>query len=448
MAEEMETSPQARREKALEPLKKAGGFNRLIQPLFDERIISYFSPDADEDNKQMFLEEEDFRDDRKKLKSGVKLLMDLLSESETPEALEQKAKEKMSAVEELRNKNLSKIVTAARPLERSYRELDAFFSNAGSGKVENIEFLNVDGESLGDPDDLIIPEKIEQILSDPALRIDQDKVFSFLVIPGFVGEELIQKYAQIAHESKVLLMTDFKDMKTVSDILNYRNGPKGQRIGGADAMWSHASVFTNYVCLREKHDALGEDDDLYGSPAMTIAGGLYNLDSNIAQPFAGYLNGGIKGIKGLRINNINQPQVSALSDAGLNGIVDAYQQMMAFEARTLFEGSNTELIQYAVVRTFDYIDKSLKHFLNQNILSVLDRRSSDMIRKKILEFLKGLTENNIIKRGVITNFKPDRNQPDLIHIDFEITPLWATRTFVYKLDVSRNSTAESELEES
>jgi hypothetical protein len=444
---ELENSPQLRREKALEPLKRSGGFNRVVQPLFDERLISYFSPDADDENKQMFLEEMDFQQDRKKLKAGLKLLIGLISDASSPEEVVGNASRKMEEVEQLRNKNLATVVKESEELERTYRELNAFFSNAGGGDVENIVFLNVDGEALKDPDDPMVPEKVQAILSDPALRIDQDKVFSFLVIPGFVGEDLIQRYTNIAHKSKVLLMTDYKDFKSVKDILNYRNGPKGQRIGGAGIEWSHATVFANHVCLREKHAGLGEKDDLYGSPSLAIAGGIYNLDSNIAQPFAGYLKGGIKGVQGLRIKDVNQPQVSALSDVGLNGLVDAYQTLMAFEARTLFEGSNTELIQYAVVRTFDYIDKSLKHFLNQNILSVMDRRSADMIRQKILDFLRELSENNIIKRGVITNFKPDRNQPDLIHIDFEIMPLWVTRTFVYKLDVSRNNNAESEIEE-
>lgn len=438
--------PEKVREEKLLSLQKEGGYKKLVEPIIPKEIkkyIKHFSDEADLEEKGWFLEDPDYAEPRKDLKASLRTLIDILQSSDGLEQIEAVASQKKKEAEALRNKNLGKILAKARPLEKTYRELDVFYQNAGPEDVENLVILNVDREMLLNKDEQDVKEKVRELLRKPALAIDQDKVFSFLVIPEFLGEDLITAYGQMAHEYKVLFLTDYKDAKSIEDIVDYRDGKKGEKIGGPQAFWSHVVVYANHLILREKFLELGEKDDLPGSPAIAIAGGLYSLAKNLAQPFAGYLKGDIKNIVGLRIDDVNQPQVAELSKRGLNALVNAFQQNMAFEARTLFNGKNPELINYAVVRTFDYIDKSLKHFLNQNIFAVLTHDHSRRIQQSIIDFLDELKEDKVINRGQITRFVPDRKRPDIIHIDFEIEPLWAARAFLYKLEVSKDKKAES-----
>jgi len=440
--------PEKVREKSLDKLKKSGGFKN-IEALLPKELKKYtgnFKPGSDEGEKSDFLEMPDYEAPRKDLRASLKALVEVLKASTSIEEIERQAQERKEKAEALCNANLGQILTASRTLEKTYRQLELMYANAGSGDIEKLTIINVDRAALFDKDESDVKDAVRAELEKYFLAIDQDKVYSFLVMPEFLGEELITTYAEIANDNKTLLLTDYKDFKSVQDIIDYREGVRGEKIGGPSMYWSHAVLFVNYIRLREKIRAIGEKDDLFGSPAMAIAGGIYNLKNNIAQPFAGYLHGGIKGSEyGLRIPDINQPQVGQVSGLGLNPIVNAFQSNMAFDARTLFDGENPELIHYAVVRTFDYIDKSLKHFLNQNVHTTLTTDQSRKIQSNIVKFLDKLKENNIIKDGKVTKFDRDRNRPDKIDINISIEPLWAVRTFTYRLDVSAGNT-QTELE--
>lgn len=435
------------KERAVE-LKKHGGFKRIIQPLFDKNLtgIHYFDTDEyDEDDLNLFLNEPDSQEQRDNLKASLKALLALLKSSDSIEGLENKANELRDLTAGLRIKNLSKIIAAAKPLEESFRQLDLYYANAGTDEIEHISILDVNREKLIDHESQTIPEKVRDLISKPHKKIDQDEVYSMLLIPGFLGEHLITSYAETASKAKVLLFTDYKDINSVQKIKDYRESNKGKLLGGPQPFWRHASVFANYIRLRDKHRLLGEKDDLYGAPSIAIAAGLYNLEANIAQPFGGFLVGGVKKSNGLRIEDIDQDQVKIISDLGINPMVDAFSQHMAFDARTLFEGENTEFIQYAVVRTFDYIDKTLKHFLNKNILKVLNNEDAQKVKDKILDFLADLKERNIIEEGEIDLFQRDKNKPDMIHVKINIKPLWATRNFIYTIDVAKGKLATSDL---
>lgn len=435
-------------EDALKKLRKAGGFKSIeaILPTKELRAsVSYFRNDADPELKTEFLSIPDYEEPRKDLKASLKTVLAILKDTNSLEEIQDGAETQKEKAKDLRNNNLGKILKKARPLERTYRQLQLMYANAGSGEMEKLTIIEVSREALFDKDEDDVKEAVTKELEKYFLAIDQDKVYSFLVIPEFLGEDLITAYAEIAHDNKTLLLTDYKDMRSVAEIVNYRNGKKGQVIGGPELYWSHVAVFANYIRLREKIGILNENKDLFGSPAMAIAGGIFNLKSDISQPFAGYLVGGIKGSSaGLQIPDINAPQVNELSQIGLNPVVNAFQKNMAFDARTLFEGQNPELIHYAVVRTFDYIDKSLKHFLNQNVHAKLTVEQSRKIQANIVMFLDKLSNNDIIEKGKITLFKRDPKRPDKIDINISIEPLWATRTFTYKLDVSAGNT-QSEL---
>jgi hypothetical protein len=402
--------------------------------------LQYFAPEADEDTRNMFMEESAFKDKRKELKALVADLMELVANSTSAEEVQAKCDSKINQVAKLRKKNLATIVEKAKPLEKTYRELDMFYKNAGPNKLKNVTIVNVDRELVKDPDDDTVTSKVRDILAEPHLRIDQDKVYSLLVIPDFLGEKLIQNYATIADDNKVLFMTDYRDAPSVESLLKYRNSPEGEKIGGPQKYWSHAVVFGNWIRMREKYPELAEKEGIFGSVAMAIAGKLYA--TKISQPAAGVQFGEVKNSSGIRFRP-NQLEVGMISKVGINPMADFYQQDSPWEATTLFNGGNVELKHYAVVRTLDWIDKSLKHFLGKYTFELLDKNKANVVHKRLVKFLDDLAENKIIEKGQVTNFARNRDQPDRFDIDFKITPLWATRTFVYKIGVSKDNTESS-----
>lgn len=414
------------------------GYSALFKNIDDD--LQYFAPEADDDTRGMFLEEAAFKEKRQELKSFVTELIGLVSDTNDVIQIQAKAQERVNQLAKLRKKNLATIIDKAKPLEKSYRELDMFYKNAGPNPAKNVTLINVDRELIKDSDDESVTSKVHEILAEPHLRIDQDKVYSLLVIPDFLGEKLIQNYATIADENKVLFLTDYKDLPNVESVVKYRNSPDGEKIGGSQKYWSHAVVFGNWIRLREKYTDLSEKDSLFGSVATAIAGKLYS--TKISQPAAGVQFGEVKNSSGLRFRP-NQLEVGMLSKIGINPMADFYQQDSPWEATSLFNGANLELKHYAVVRTIDWIDKSLKHFLGKYAFELLDKEKANVVHRRLVKFLDDLTESRIIEKGQVTNFARNKDQPDRFDIDFKITPLWATRTFVYKIGVSKDSTESS-----
>ncbi len=425
-----------RRRKDLQVIKT--GYSALFKNIDDD--LQYFAPEGDEDTRNIFLEEVAFKEKRKELLTLVSDLIELVGGSSTAGEVQSKVDEKTKQVNSLRKKNLGIIMDKSRPLEKSYRELDLFYKNAGPNKLKNVTILNVDRELVKNSDDESVTSKVHEILQEPHLRIDQDKVYSLLVIPDFLGEKLIQTYATIADDGKVLFLTDYKDLPSVDSIIKYRNSPAGEKVGGPQKYWSHAVTFANWIRLRERYPELEEKEGVYGSVAIAIAGKLYA--TKISQPAAGVQFGEVKSSSGIKFRP-NQLEVGALSKLGINPMADFYQQDSPWEATTMFNGANLELKHYAVVRTIDWIDKSLKHFLGKYTFELIDQSKADVIHKRLVKFLDDLTENRIIEKGVITHFARNRDQPDRFDINFKITPLWATRTLVYKIGVLKNATESS-----
>lgn len=430
MTEQIKQNRQPERDVAIQELQKDGGFATIILPLAEH--LKYFSSAKEANNRAMFLEEEDFAPARKKLKSNVDTLIRILAKAESIDAMKAQAQKEVKEISDVKKKNIEKIVEKIKPIERSWRELDLFYSNASSGKVENVTMMNVNREDYIDKEVPMIKDAIRDILYDADKALDQDKVYSMLVMPGFLGEELISDYASIANDNNVLFLSDYKDGDSVADVLEYRKN-KGEKIGGIEKKWSHAVLFSNYVQMREKYNF--EEEAMYGSPCVSVAGKLYA--TRISQPAAGVEFGGMDKTLGLKFN-VLQPHVGLMGNEGINAVVNAFQKNMPFNCVTLFNGKNVELRQYAVVRTFDYIDKMLKHFLNQCVhTSMHEGERRQRVHRSVLKFLKDLEDNKIIAKGTITKFENNDDEPDRFDIDFAIKPLFATRAFVYKVGVDK-----------
>ena len=118
-------------------------------------------------------------------------------------------------------------------------------------------------------------------------------------------------------------------------------------------------------------------------------------------------------------------------------MVNEYSKVMAFSAKTLFNGDNLGLQTYSVVRVFDYINKVLIDFLNRRAFENWTSRTENDLRSQMIKFLdsvQGPTTSSLIEKFNIARFERDENQKDRIYLDINITPYFPAKSFVLKLD--------------
>ncbi len=427
-------------------LDRYDGFEELLAPLADN--LKRFSPDSKR-KKTRFLEDDDLVEERQELLDRLKAYVGFLNNPEVTnhKQVRSTAQVKLDQNEELINENLTTILNEAKDIERTYRELELFFRNAAPQKVKNLTLINVHPESLLDADSNLIYNTIEKKIMDEARSVDQRKAYSLLVIPGLWRskrpKDLIERYTKLAGDSRISFLTDFADCDSVEDALNERESKKWQGFTGPELHHSKLIMLTNHLVLRGQHEGLDEEEDLRGSVAMAVAGKMYS--EKISQPIMGEMHGAISGSQGLAYRTV-QDEVTDLSEAGLNSMMHAYDKDIVYESCTAFDGAEYPLKRYPVVRTFDYVNRVLRHYLGKVTGQQLDRPKANFVRDTIQDFLNQLVEQKIISAGKVTHFDWNHRVPDRIDVNVDIQPLWAVRTFVYALK-AKDKNAESELKE-
>lgn len=92
-------------------------------------------------------------------------------------------------------------------------------------------------------------------------------------------------------------------------------------------------------------------------------------------------------------------------------MVNEYGKVMAFSAKTLFNGDNIGLQTYSVVRVFDYITKVLFDFLNRRAFENWTSKTEQDLRGQIVKFLDGIQgADRLIERFKIMRFERDEQQ--------------------------------------
>ena len=202
---------------ALDKLKEYGGFTFL------ENIIDGFSNlnPSRKARRNIFLSDAQWENDRKVLANRLEVWIDLLKSGQSAEQMRDKAKERALHVEDLLNKNLSKVLARTRELETSYRSVALFYRNTESQKVKNITIVNAEMDQLTDLDNPVFIDYISNELKHNFDRLDLRRNYSLLVIPGYLGSNaILDKWGKIAHSNKVMLLTDFQDLEKPDDVVD------------------------------------------------------------------------------------------------------------------------------------------------------------------------------------------------------------------------------------
>jgi len=425
-------------------LDKYDGFEELLAPLADD--LKIFSPERKK-KKKRFLQDKSTQEDRKELLNRLEAFVGFMDKPEIAnhKQIRTTAQEKLDTNEDLINENLAKILGEVRDLERTYRELELFYRNAAPQKVKNITLLNVHPEALLDADSNSVYNAVEERLLKEAKSVDQRKAYSLLVIPGLHRsdrpKDLVERYAKLAGISRLSFITDFADCDTVEETLEERESKRWQGFSGPELFHSKLIMLANHVVLRGKNEDLNEDEDLRGSIAMAVAGKMYS--EKISQPITGEMHGSLSGVQGLAYRTDTE-EVTDLSEVGINATMNAYDKDMVYNHCTAFDGAELPLKNYPVVRTFDYVNRVMRHYLGKVTGQQLDRPKANFVRETIQDFLNQLVEQKLISSGKVTHFDWNHRVPDRIDVNIDIQPLWAVRTFVYAIK-AKDRNAESDL---
>lgn len=413
-------------EESANKLAKFGGFD-ILEAVIDG--VQNMNPER-KARKKIFLTESDKKQERESIKKSLQLWADLLQNSDNISAAVDQAQQKSDSAASLLKKNLLKAVEATRNLERSYRSVALFYKNTESDKLKNVTIMNADPEQLKDLDNPRFIDAVNGELKANYDRLDLRDNYSILLLPGYLGSnKVVEKWAKLAHENKVMLVTDFQHLDNPDDVMELF---ESANLTGGDVYRSNVMMACNWLVGRGKFQDVGEDEDLYVPPSGALAGKMYT--TLMSQVTAGKKHGGMNEVDGVAFD-LKKSEIANLEKLGLVPMVNEYGKVMAFSAKTLFNGDNLGLQTYSVVRVFDYITKVLIDFLNRRAFENWNSKAEKDLRSQIIKFLDSVTgPDKLIESFKIMRFEQDPQQKDRIYLDIHMTPYFPAKNFMIKMD--------------
>lgn len=421
-------------QKSLSGLDKFGGF-QLLKGLI--KGVENMDPRR-KAIKNVFLNDSAYEDARNRLKNELSLWVEILeSGGKDPMEIVDSCKEECQKAERNLSENLFCIHDEIRNLEITYRSLDAFFANAGQGKVDCITLMNVNKEELGDHDSedtQAVRDELERYFD----RLNLKNNYSMLVVPGYLGDaETVRMWAQTAYKNKVIMLTDFKDSMNFEMLKEELDDASLQ---GTDPYLGNIVMTANYILGRKKSELAGEDEDLFIPASGALAGRMSNTEETvIAQAAAGKRYGTLDNVKGARMD-LRKSEIAALIDLGVIPMVEEDGRTMAFSNHTLYNGASKGLQEYSIVRVFDWIGKVFENYCNDHAMEIWTPAIKSEITQDIHSFLSDYKgPGGIIEK--YTNLKVDQDPKTKdISINVEITPYFAAQNFFIEL-TGRNTAA-------
>ncbi|MBP5424119.1 MAG: DUF5458 family protein [Paludibacteraceae bacterium] len=418
-------------EAAMASLAKFGGF-AFLETAIDG--IQNMNPER-KARKKMFLYDEQKKNERRELANKIDLWIDLLTNSNNIPSMVEKCESKVATVGQLLFKNQLAAVEAVRDLEKSYRAIQLFYKNTEEAKLSNITVVNAAMEQLTDLDNSRFIDYVAEELKQNYDRLDLRNNYGLLVLPGYLGSNMVlDKWSKIANANKVMLFTDFADLDNPDDVVDLFTSADH---AGGDTYKSNTVMCCNWLVGRPAYKELGEEDDLRVSPAAALAGKVYT--TLMSQVTAGKKYGGLNEVESVAFP-LRKSEISQLESMGLVPMVNEYGKVMAFSAKTLFNGDNLGLQTYSVVRVFDYVTKVLFDFLNRRSFENWSGKTERDLRTQIVKFLDGIQgPDKLIERSKIMRLEQDPNQKDRVYLDIHITPYFPAKSFVIKLDGTKGN---------
>lgn len=420
-------------EKSLDKLVRYGGFDLLEASIENVQNVN---PERNA-RRKIFLTESSKQKERDTLKKTLELWANVLKQSDSLVEMVAHCEDQQKSAEELLSKNLYNAVEATRELEANYRTIALFYKNTEEDKIKNVTVMNASLEQLKDLDNTRFIDTIHAELSDNYDRLDLRNNYGLLVIPGYLGSNMVvEKWAKIAHENKVMLVTDFEHLDEPDDVMEMF---EEANLTGGDVYRANVLMTCNWLVGRGRFNEIGETTDLFVPPSAALAGKIYK--TLMSQVTAGKKFGGINEVEGVRFD-LKKSEIANLESLGLIPMVNEYGKVMAFSGKTLFNGDNLGLQTYSVVRVFDYVTKVLMDFLNRRAFENFTATTRKDIMNQIVQFLDSITgPKNLIENFEIRRFEQDPKQKDRIYLDIHMKPYFPAKNFLIKMDGHKGTDA-------
>jgi hypothetical protein len=423
----------------LQPQKAQKDISQLLSSFGGFNAVRGFMPDADNLNparkaaKAVFLTDKRFKDKRNDLINDIKGWLAILDEghSNATEFVDScKAKEEKYT--KVLKQGITDAMYATANLERSYRSLDSFFKTANTDKVKNLRIINVYKDDIADADSGFANE-VEDILRNGFDRLSLKDCYSLVVVPGnvFQDKPTLLQWAKIAYKYKVMLITDHADEYSYDDLFANTEGYKD-----SDAELQNVIMTANWIVGREAEKMSADEEDskaFYIAPSGALAGKLYDESANMAQGAGGKKYGTLDGVKGVKLDLLKS-EIASLMDNQVIPMVYSEGRVMAFNNTTLYNGDNTAMKEYPIVRVFDWVKKVLMNFVHEVALENWDPYNSPKnLKARIQAFLndyKGY--GNLFQNYEI---KEPTQDPvtKRITCDISLTPFYSAKNFIIKV---------------
>ncbi len=409
-----------------EKLARYGGFDLLESTIEN---VQNMNPSR-KARKKIFLSESSKKNEREMLQKTLELWAGVLSSSDDISQMADVSEKQSKEAEISLSKNLGGVLEQTREMEQSYRSIALFYKNTESQKVKNINIVNAELDQLKDLDNTRFIDAVEEELVQGYDRLDLRDNYGLLVIPGYLGSnKVVEKWAKIAHNNKVMMVTDFEHLDEPDDVMEMF---ELANLTGGDQYRSNVIMSCNWLVGRSKYDEVGEEEDLFVPPSSALAGKIYK--TLMSQVTAGKKFGGVNEVDGVRFD-LKKGEIAQLEKLGLVPMVNEYGKVMAFSAKTLFNGDNLGLQTYSVVRVFDYVTKVLMDFLNRRAFENFNAKTRKELMNQIVRFLDQITgPDKLIEDFSIKRFEQDPTQKDRILLDIHMKPYFPAKNFMIKLD--------------
>lgn len=418
--------PSQQKGNALNELNKVGGFN-FVETVVDG--IANMNPTR-KARKEIFLNDAAKSTERKDLLQKINLWVELLENNGNAEEMAEICKNKSASAEQNLKKNLKNVLDTTRELETNYRTVAQFYKNTEQDKVDNVSIVNASLEQMADLENPLFIDAIADEFKQNYDRLDLRDNYSILAIPGYLGSnKVVEKWAKICNENKVMMVTDFANLDKPDDVVDLFHSAN---LTGGELHRSNVIMTANWLVGRGKAEEVGEEENVDLPPSTSLAGKIYK--TLMSQVAAGKKHGNINEVDAVKFD-LKKSEISQLEKMGLVPMVNEYGKIMAFSAKTLFTGDNIGLQTYSVVRVFDYVTKVLLDFLNRRAFENWNPRNEDDLRRQIVNFLDGIKgPDKLIEKFKIVRFEQDKVNKDRVWLDIRMTPYFPTKSFVIKLD--------------
>ncbi|PWN68942.1 type VI secretion system contractile sheath protein TssC [Chryseobacterium phosphatilyticum] len=410
----------------LAELNKMGGFG-FVESVVDG--IANMNPTR-KARKEIFLNDGNKSDERKELLQKINLWVSLLEGNEPADKMADTCKTKAQQADQNLKTNLKNTLDAVRMLETNYRTVAQFYKNTELDKVDNVSIVNASLDQVSDLDNPLFIDAISEEFKNYYDRLDLRDNYSILAIPGYLGSnKVIEKWAKICNENKVMMVTDFANLDKPDDVVDLFHSAN---LTGGELHRSNVIMTCNWLVGRGKAEEVGEEENVELPPSTSLAGKIHK--TLMSQVAAGKKHGNINEVDAVKFE-LKKSEISQLEKMGLVPMVNEYGKIMAFSAKTLFTGDNIGLQTYSVVRVFDYVTKVLLDFLNRRAFENWNAKNEDDLRRQIVTFLDNIKgPDKLIEKFKIVRFEQDRVNKDRVWLDIRMTPYFPTKSFVIKLD--------------